>query len=278
MGVSSGRKKQGVLAGIRAEFLVARLTWVTNFRSAMELRIAFALQIVGMVVNDVVFVLAWILFFEAVGTVNGWGAPETVALLGFNVLGFGLAFGFAGGGMWLPRYVEQGTFDGFLLSPRNLYIRTITSRFEMPALGDALLGIILLVVYAAQSGSWMTLLWFLAMLPATVMIYISVSMTCSAAAFYFPDADHIVMALFKMFLTPGVYPSVLFPAVARFVFIVIIPSLAIGGLPVEAVKNQSLATVGIVWAVALGWLLVSVAAFYGSVRRYESGNYIGLRA
>lgn len=271
-------KKRNFFGGILAELSVARLTWLTNLRSAMELRAAFLLQVVGMAVNDCSFVIAWLIFFNAVGTVNGWGAQETIALLGFNVLGFGLTFGFAGGSMWLPRYVEQGTFDGFLLSPRNLYVRTVTSRFEMPALGDALLGIILLIVYAVQSGSLISLVWFLAMLPATVIIYMSVSMTCSTAAFYFPDADHIVLALFKMFLTPGLYPSALFPKIARFIFIVIIPSLAIGGLPVEAVKDHDFSPVGMVWAVEIGWLLISLAAFYGSVRRYESGNYIGMRS
>ncbi len=278
MAVRTAHKNLGIFRGIVAEFSVARLTWLTNLRSAMELRVAFFLQIIGMVLNDCSFVIVWLIFFNAVGTVNGWGAPETIALLGFNVLGFGLTFGFAGGSMWLPRYVEQGTFDSFLLSPRNLYVRTITSRFELPALGDALLGVILLVAYAVQTGSGMGLLWFLAMLPATVIIYVSVSMTCSTAAFYFPDADHIVLAMFKMFLTPGLYPSILFPKIARFIFIVIIPSLAIGGLPVEAVKNHSLSTVAIVWAVAGGWLLISIVAFYGSVRRYESGNYIGIRS
>lgn len=264
-------------SGIRAEFAVARLTWLTNVRSAMELRLAFALQIIGMMLNDCSFLVLWLLFFQVMGSVNGWSSAQTIALMGFYSLGFGLAFGFAGGSIWLPRYVEQGTFDGFLLSPRNLYIRTVTSRFDLPALGDAALGLILLLVYAAQTGSWLSLLWFGAMLPATSLIFLSVSVTVSTASFYFPDANHVVMALFKMFLNPGLYPSALFSRFARLIFLVVIPSLTVGGIPVEAVTSHSWLTLGLVWLIALLWLLISIAAFYCSVRRYESGNYIGMR-
>ncbi|HCC83571.1 TPA: hypothetical protein DEP96_01860 [Candidatus Uhrbacteria bacterium] len=269
--------KRSFVSGVIAELNVARIVWLTNFRAAMEFRTAFVLQIVGMMINDCAFLALWILFFQVMGNVNGWGSAQIFALLGMNLMCYGFAFGFAGGSLWMPRYVEQGTFDGFLLSPRNLYIRTVASRFDLAGLGDAVLGVILIIAYAVMTGSALSLVWFAAMLPATMILFLSVSVVCSTAAFYLPDSNHTIMAAFKVFMNPTMYPSALFPKVARFIFIVLIPSLTVGGLPVEAVMGHSLLTLGLVWLIAALWLLLSIAAFYGSVRRYESGNYIGIR-
>lgn len=269
--------KIGILHAISSELKVARITWLTNIRAAMELRTAFVLQIVGMAFNDIAFLIIWLMFFNAVGSVNGWGGIDAMAMLGFGVLAFGLAFGFAGGSLWIPDYVEQGTFDGFLLSPRNLYVRIITSRFDLPAIGDALLGVILLTIYLVHLGTWMPVLMMLLLLPPTIMVLIGISMTCGVAAFFFPDSNNIVQSFFKMFLTPSIYPSIIFPSGARLFFTFVIPSLAVAGLPIEAVRGGDFRLVGIIWVIGLAWLLISIFAFYGAARRYESGNYLGLR-
>jgi ABC-2 type transport system permease protein len=271
------KNKRSLISGMIAEFNVAHIIWLTNLRAAMEFRVAFVMQIVGMMINDCAFLALWILFFQIMGNVNGWGGQQIFALLGMNLMCYGFAFGFAGGSLWMPRYVEQGTFDSFLLSPRNLYIRTIASHFDLAGLGDAILGVILIIVYAVMTGSALSLVWFAALLPATTILFLSVSVICSTAAFYLPDSNHTMMAMFKTFMNPAVYPSALFPKVARFVFIFIIPSLTVGGLPVEAVMSHSFLTLGLVWLIAAIWLLISIAVFYGSVRRYESGNFVGLR-
>ncbi len=262
---------------VLAELAVTRFTWVTNLRAAMELRAAFALQVVGMALNDFAFVAVWLMFFDAVGTVNGWNGMDAIAMLGFGVLAFGLAFGFAGGSLWIPRFVEQGTLDSFILSPRNLYIRVAASRFDLPALGDGIFGLLLVGIYVVHLGSVLPLLWFATLLPPAVMILISVSMTCGLAAFYFPDANSIVQSFFKLFLTPSIYPSTLFPPWAKTVFTFVIPSLAVGGLPVEAVKGADFGIAAVVWGVGIAWLLISIVAFYAAVRRYESGNALGMR-
>lgn len=278
MGASRSKTRHGIFSGIFSELAVARITWLTNLRAAMELRAAFVLQIFGMMLNNMSFIILWLLFFHAVGSVNGWDGYDAVAMIGFGMLSFGCTFGFAAGSGWLPRYVEQGTFDEFLLSPRNLYVRVATSRFDVFAIGDALLGTIIVLLYCAHEGSFALLPWLLVLLPPAMMVTLSMSMTAALAAFFFPDANAMSQSLVKMFLTPSIYPSVVFPSGAKFFFTFIIPSLVIGGLPIEAVKTLDWRTGITIWAVGIGWLLISVLAFYRAVRRYESGNYLGMRS
>ena len=262
-----------------SEFRVARLVWVTNVRAAMENRVAFVMQIAGMMVNDVSFVLVWTFFFQAVGTVNGWGAWESIGLLGFGTISFGLAFGFGGGTTWLPKYIEDSSLDSFLLSPRNVLWRMITNRFDLPAFGDVLFGAILLTIFAVkmQFPFISILLMIGAIIPAAA-VTLSMNLIAGCVAFYFQDAQGMSFSIFKTFLTPSLYPAGLFPGPAKLFFIFIVPSLLVGGLPVSVVKDGNFPLFLGIWALGILWVCIAIAVFYVSLRRYESGNALGLRS
>ncbi len=268
-----------MMRAVTSELRVARVTWLTNVRAAMENRVAFALQIFGMMLNDMAYVIIWMLFFQAVGTVNGWGSMETVGLLGFGTISFGLAFGFGGGATWLTQYVEDGSLDSFLLAPRNVLWRTITSRFDLPAFGDVIFGALLLAVFALKMGlSWVSIAMMIGMILPAACITFSVSLCCGCVAFYVQDPQHVSFSLFKMFLAPSMYPAGLFPGLAKVFFIFVVPSIVVGGLPIEAVRQESFPLFFLVWAVGIFWLFLGIFVFYRSLRRYESGNAIGLRS
>ena len=276
---ATSKKRDSMIRRVVSELRVARLVWVTNVRAAMENRIAFAMQILGMMVNDFAFVIIWTFFFQAVGAVNGWGGWESVGLLGFGTASFGLAFGFGGGVTWLPRYVEDSSLDGFLLSPRNVLWRMMTSRFDLPAFGDVLFGVILLTVFAVkmQLSLWAIVLLIGCIVPAA-FITLSMSLIAGCIAFFLQDAQGIAFSVFKTFLTPTLYPSGLFPGPAKLFFIFVIPSLVVGGLPVQAVEEGSFSLFLLIWGLGILWLLVGIGVFYASLKRYESGNAIGLRS
>lgn len=272
------QQRPSLFKQILSEFRVARLVWVTNVRAAMENRVAFVMQIVGMMVNDFAFVVVWVFFFQAVGTVNGWSGWESIGLLGFGTISFGLAFGFGGGTTRLPTYVEDSSLDSFLLSPRNVLWRMVTSKFDIPAFGDVLIGGILLTIFAVkmQLSIGMILLMVGSILPAGLITW-SMNLIAGCIAFYFQDAQGMSFSLFKTFMTPTLYPAGLFPGPAKLFFVFIVPSLVVGGLPVQAVEEGNIPLFLLIWGLAILWVLVGIGVFYFSLRRYESGNAIGLR-
>lgn len=273
------RRTSSIVSVIIAELRVARLTWLTNVRAAMSNRIAFSLQVGGMALNDCAFVAVWLLFFHVLGSVNGWGGIESIGLLGFATASFGLAFGFFGGSPYIHRYVEDGSMDGFLLSPRNIYWRLITSRCDIAALGDVVFGMIMLTVYLVLShGTWVQALLMIGMLIPAAMITSSFSMFSQMLAFYVMDSSNIAMSVFKSFLSPSLYPAGLFPSATKFVFTFVIPATVVGGLQIEMLQGGGWPVFVTIWAIALAWLILSVLVFRISVRRYESGNAIGLRS
>ena len=265
------------MKGLITEIKFAYLMWKTNVRSAAQLRGEFMLQVVGMMINNLSFVLVWFVFFQAIGSLNGWNAYDVIALSGCGSFGFGAVFSFFSGGTWIPRYVETGLLDGYLLSPRNLYMRIIASKFDITAIGDVMFGLILVGAYSYLNGSIAPLLILFALTPAISLTYIAMNMITSCAAFYLPEAHNLARDLFKMFLGPSFYPSALFPPGARLIFTFFIPALIVGGIPVEVMKTHALSLVALIYGVAVVWFLLSIAFFYFSVKRYESGNFVGLR-
>ncbi len=249
-----------------------------NIASAAELRISFAMQIVGMMVNNITFVLLWWLFFGAFGTINGWNIQETIALQGFVALAFGIVFSFFSGADELPSAIYTGAFDSVLLTPRNLYARIFTLTTRVSAIGDIFFGILLLGVYwffSHPSAGQILALGTLILPAALIMMNFLLATAC--IGFFIHDATEIAKFSFESVLGPSLYPAGMFQGFMRFFFIFVLPALAIGGIPVEAVQGWSVVKIAVVWLVAALWTAIAVWVLRKGVRRYESGNLTGAR-
>lgn len=259
-----------------SNFRLLSLQWRTNFSAVLENRLAFALQVFGMIINDFAWLVMIGLFFSVIGPVNGWTQTEALAIVGLNTFSFSLAFAFLGGTMSLPRLIMSGSFDKLMLRPRNLYLQVISNSFEISALGDLLIGVGLLATYFFLNGTEVIfiLLSFIATLFAA-LTFISVGIVTSSVLFWFPEGDFLAHHLFRSFMRPAWLPFSLFSGAIKFIFIFIIPSLLISGLPLEALKTRSISLIFGLGATSLIWFGFSVWFFYFSVRRYESGNTLG---
>jgi ABC-type uncharacterized transport system permease subunit len=60
----------------------------------------------------------------------------------------------------------------------------------------------------------------------------------------------------------------------RFIFTFILPSLLVGTLPVEAVKDMSLVKLFIIGIFAIVWMVISIKIFNKAVKKYESSNFM----
>ncbi len=262
----------------REEIFFALEKIKTNIRAASELRASFALQILGMMLNNISFVVVWIFFFKAFGKVNGWTGIDVIGLQGILSLVFGITEAFTGGIFRLPETVNNGNFDSTLLSPRSLYFAILTNSTRISALGDIFFGVLMVIYYVvvikfsfAQIGILISLLF-----PATAII-MNVSLTTSLISFVFTDSEKLSRNMFEAFFSPALYPSGLFHGALRTIFIFIIPSLPIAGLPIDIVKHFNIVQYVVVWSIAFLWFFLVQFLLKKAVRRYESGNLTGAR-
>ncbi|PIP71451.1 MAG: hypothetical protein COW89_11890, partial [Nitrospinae bacterium CG22_combo_CG10-13_8_21_14_all_47_10] len=129
-------------------------------------------------------------------------------------------------------------FDRFLLSPKNLLVRIATSSFDVSALGDIVFGIVCLGIYAflIHTSIYQILLIALLVIISTV-VFLAAAIAIYSTSFFFMDASSVTGSLFELFLTPSLFHGGAFQGITRFIFTFIIPSLLIGTLPVEIVRN-----------------------------------------
>lgn len=268
-----------VVKNIRTEILAAVAFMRANLKAAAELRTAFALQIIGMMINNMSFVIIWLFFSHAFGAVNGWGPAEIVMLDGLAALIFGIAFGFGSGARSLPDIIHNGVFDNILLNPRILYIRISVSRLEVSALGDMIFGLILVVIGAVMMEvSPLQFLLLISSIPPASLIMLNMGIIASSIAFLLTDAMEVSRNIFEIFFGPSLYPGGLFQGNLRFFFMFVVPSLFVGAIPVEIIRDSDIKTFILTWTMAIFWTLVALTLLNKGVKYYESSNLIGARA
>lgn len=246
-----------------------------NIQSSAELRTSFLMNVVGMAINNTAFILLWIYFIKSFGIIGGWTSAEVVALQGFLALSYGLVFCLAQGIRKIPDYVASGSFDRFMLSPKNLLLRVATSSFGASAVGDVVFGLACLMIYAflIQASIGQILLMALVVMLST-LIFLAVVIVIFSTSFLWVDSSAITNGFFELFLTPALFHGGAFQGFTRFIFIFVIPSLLMGTIPVEVVRYLSFDKLALLSLLTIFWLAISIKLFFKAVRRYESSNFM----
>ena len=117
---------------------------------------------------------------------------------------------------------------------------------------------------------WLSIIATLAFLAATIIIF--------SSSFLFTDATSITPSIFDLYIAPSMFHGGAFQGALRFFYTFIIPSLVIGTLPVEAVRDLDWQKVGTITIITVVWFWISLAIFKRAVRRYESANFINFNS
>ena len=246
-----------------------------NIQNGAELRGSFLINIFGMVINNVAYIFLWVYFIKSVGVVGGWTAADIIGLQAFVAIGYGFVFSTMMGIRKIPEYINSGSFDRFILSPKNLLIRIATASFNASAIGDLIFGLICFAVYIILiSANFYQFLMMLVLVVLATIANLAISIIVGASSFFFMDPEAITKGFFDLFFAPSLFHGGAFQGALRFVFTFIIPSLVIGTLPVEAVRNMSLGKLALVAILAFVWFFIALRFFRYAVKKYESSNFM----
>lgn len=246
-----------------------------NIQNSAELKTSFLMNIFGMAINNTAFIIIWVFFVKTVGVINGWTAGDIIGLLGFAAICFGIVLSVGDGLRRLPDLVSSGSFDRLLLSPKNLLVRIATSSFGSSAVGDTIFGIICLIFYGIlihATLSQILLIVFLVVI--TTMIFLSLVIIIYSASFLFVDSDQVTTGIFNFFITPSLFNGGAFHGLMKFIFVFIVPSLLVGAIPVEIVRDISVVKLLLISILTIFWFFLSIKIFNKCVKKYESSNFI----
>jgi viologen exporter family transport system permease protein len=252
------------------KFLLA--VWKSNLLSAMEYRVSFLLQVFGMMLNDFMYFVVWIIFFERFKNVRGWGLQDMYITYGVLASAFGLMSLLFGNAMYLSDIINKGRLDYYLSLPRPVLLHTLSSRLISSGMGDLTYGF----VSYALSGTFTfngLLRFILAMLLATV-IFTAFFILLQSLAFWFGMVSNLVGLAFNALITFGIYPTTLFDNYAKLILFTIIPAALVGAVPAEFIGAASWQSLLELLVGALVFLVLAITVFRIGLRRYESGSAI----
>lgn len=248
-----------------------------NLASAMAYRVSFISQIAGMFLNNGIYLVFWIIFFDQFGAIRGYGLDELLLLFAIVATAFGLADMVAGNTrQWLAYLIAQGRLDYYLVLPRPLLPHVAFSRLHISTIGDLTFGLTMLVL----AGRWHPvelLLFLLTVIPAAA-IWIGFGIITGSLAFYLGNARQISQQAGGVVLTFALYPGTLFTGFTRLILFTLLPAALIGSVPVAIVQGRSLLGLGALWLAAVVIVAIGAGVFYAGLRRYESGSAINVNA
>ena len=252
------------------KFLFA--VWKSNLLSAMEYRVSFLIQVFGMILNDFMYFIVWIIFFQQFKDVRGWGLSEMYVTYGILASAFGLMSLLFGNALFLSEIINKGRLDYYLSLPRPVLLHTISSRMIASGMGDFTYGFL---SYALSGTfSWEGLLRFVLAVLLSAIVFTAFFILLQSLAFWFGMISNFVGLAFNALLTFGIYPITLFDNYAKLILFTIIPAALVGALPAEFVHEFTWKTLGELFAGTVAFLLLAVTIFRVGLKRYESGSAI----
>ena len=123
------------------------LTLKTALLEAWTARASFFTQVTFMIVNDLVFVAFWFLFFNRVGEVRGWDAARTLTLLAILATVTGIALGLCANARHLGEIISSNELDAVLPLPVDPLAYLLVRRIDTALLGDLVFGPALFLIF-----------------------------------------------------------------------------------------------------------------------------------
>lgn len=256
------------------EFLRAMMR--TNFAMAVEYRSSFITQVLGMMINDSMWVFFWMIYFEKFPVLNGWGRQDLFVLWSVITFSFGIAFGLFAQALRLSELISQGQLDYYLALPKNVLLHILIGQIRPANLGDLFFGPVLLALFVDMSP--MKWLWFVVGGVLGGMIYLSFFVIVGSLAFFLGSSEGMSGGVGNALIHFSTYPTRIFNGWTRIILFTIIPAGFIAEVPVDLVRRFSVQDLIIMVAAAVTFGSIACFIFFRGLRKYESGNLISLRS
>ncbi|MCB0366998.1 MAG: ABC-2 family transporter protein [Bdellovibrionaceae bacterium] len=247
----------------------------TNLKASTALRGAFLMQCFFMVLNNLIFFAVWWIFFKNFREIGGWGLPEITALYGVVAGCFGWAMILGGGIRHLARMITDGDLDSFMTQPKNLLVHAAGSHSMASGWGDVISAIIL--IHFSGYLTWHNLPVLVLCMISGTLLFMCAGVLFNSMAFFLGPVDTLARQMFEFVVTFSVYPQTIFTGYMKLMLFTLIPAGFIGYLPIEALRDfrwSHLVAIIVGTAAYAGFTLV---VFHLGLKRYTSGNRVGVR-
>ncbi|SEN30253.1 ABC transporter permease [Lihuaxuella thermophila] len=247
--------------------------WKLNLAGAMEFRLSFFMTAGMMIINNFVWIFFWQIYFHRFKLVNGWDVSDVMMLWAVVAGGFGLANVFFGNADYIGNIIVTGQLDTYLAQPKPVLLNLLISRMSVSALGDVIFA--LLVFGCFGKHTWSGMLKFSIALFLSMLIFVFFSVCVQSLAFYVGHSEGFIGQ--ELLVTFATYPTDIFRGMTKVVLFTVLPAGFISYMPIGLLREVEPLFFGAAIGVVMLLVFGGTALFYRGLRRYGSGNMMGMR-
>lgn len=238
-------------------------------RTSFSDRGNFAIQVGGMIVNDIFFLTLWVLFFAGFRSIGGWTLSDMALLFGLTMSVVGISGVFFGGYRDMAATLLRGELDALLTQPKGLIPRLLARESIATAWGDLAGAVFVLGVFA--NLEWTDLPALLLAIAAGTTVYVSASICFASLAFWAVGARTFARDLTDFMLLFSSYPGSIYQGTVKTIAFTILPAGFVVLAPMGMVRNPGAQTLALVLFGAVVYGAIAVGLFHLGVARYRRG-------
>ena len=224
------------------------------------------------------------LVFEQIPSLQGWTLDQLIFIYGFAQIPRGIDHLFTDN-IWMVawRMVINGDFDRYMLRPMNIFFQVISEKLQPDAVGELLVGTIL-IVRSILKGIVVIdaahILLFLVSVLAGAVIYTAIKLFFASWAFWVKISGPFLQVAYEM-ADFAKYPTEIYAKLVRFIITWIIPFAFVAYLPAsyflgvvgtEGSMTGNAAVIGAECVIAVVFAIIAYALFSKGTHIYESAG------
>jgi ABC-2 type transport system permease protein len=238
-------------------------------RASFADRTNFALQVLGMAINNGFWLVLWFMFFAGFQQVGGWRLGDVARMLGIIYTLFGTATVFFGGYRDLAGAILRGEIDPLLTQPKPILPRLLARESIPSAWGDLTTGLVILA-FSARLDLGGALLVIAAILIGLVA-WLSTTVVFASMAFWFTGARSLSRDLMDFTLMVSTYPASIYSGWVKIVAFTILPAGFVAMAPVGLVRDPSPGAAALAIGGAAAYAALALGLFHLGLSRYRRG-------
>lgn len=247
------------------------------FKTIMQSKVDFFMGLLGFLFTQIMGIVFLYLVFDQIPDLQGWSLDQLIFIYGFAQIPRGIDH-LLTDNLWMVAYwyVIDGDFDRYMLRPMNLYFQVISEKLQPDALGELLVGIVLVsmsIIRGVVSMDLLHVLFFLVSVAAGAVIYTSVKLFFSSLAFWVKQSGPFLQVAYEM-ADFAKYPTEIYGRAVRFIITWVIPFAFVAYLPASyfMMRRSALSTIGVECLIAAVFWCISYGLFMYGASRYESAG------
>ncbi len=233
----------------------------------------FALQVLGMVINDIFFLSLWVLFFAGFRSVGGWTQSDVALLLGITMMVVALSGVAFGGFRDMAATILRGELDALLTQPKGVLSRLLSRESIAHAWGDGICSLVILLFFARVG--WAEAPLVIVAIAAGAVVFVSAAVSFACLAFWAAGARSFARDLTDFMLLFSSYPSPIFQGWTKVIAYTVLPAGFVVMAPVEWLRAPSWSAFALVIGGAVLHAGIAASLFRIGLERYRRVSVAG---